>query len=174
MGLLRGLDAGSDADRCGASNLKRTEVLLRGNQPLRATIETQLSAFLANRSGIIADFCGALAERGVNIRAICVLDSVDIGTVRMIVDDVDRAKAALDTAGAAYVEVPVITVEIPNTPGSFARLARSLAVRGINIEYFYTTGTPSATHTLGVFRVSDTEGAAAIEFEDAVAHQPDG
>ena len=134
---------------------------------MRATLETQISAFLANRAGIVADFCAALTEQGVNIRAICVLDSVDIGTVRMIVDDVEKAKAALDAAGAAYIEVPVITVPIPNTSGSFARLARSLAVRGINIDYFYTSATPDAQHALGVLRVSDTEGALAVEFEDA-------
>ena len=52
---------------------------------LRATPEVQISAFLANKPGIVAGLCGALAERGVNIRALTVLDTVDIGTVRMIV-----------------------------------------------------------------------------------------
>jgi hypothetical protein len=143
--------------------------LCEENAALRPTQETQLSAFLANRPGIVADFCAALTDHGVNIRAICVLDSVDVGTVRMVVDDVATAKAALDAAGAAYVEVPVVTLPISNTPGAFARMARTLAIRGVNIDYFYTTASPSAEQALGVFRVSDTEAALAVEFEDIAA-----
>jgi len=144
------------------------ELLGTEQSNVRATQEIQISAFLANRPGIVADFCSALTAHGVNIRAMCVLDSVDIGTVRMIVDDVDRAKEALNQAGAAYIEVPVITLPIANQPGSFARMARTLSIRGINIDYFYTTATPGADLALGVFRVSDAEGALVVEFEDVL------
>ena len=136
---------------------------------MRATQEIQISAFLANRPGIVADFCAALTEHGVNIKAMCVLDSVDIGTVRMIVDDVEKAKDSLNGAGAAYIEVPVITLPISNEPGAFAKMARTLSIRGINIDYFYLTALPGATLALGVFRVSDTEGALEVEFEDVGA-----
>jgi hypothetical protein len=133
---------------------------------LKATQETQISAFLANRAGIVADLCAALTERGVNILAICVLDSVDVGTLRMVVDDVETAKQALNTAGAAYIEVPVISVPIPNAPGAFAKVARSLAIRGVNIEYFYATASSGSDHTLGVFRVSNIPAALEIDFPD--------
>ncbi len=124
----------------------------------------QISAFLANKPGVVAHLCGALAERGVNIRAMTVMDTVDIGTVRMIVDDMEVAKDALDGAGAAYVEIPVITIPIPNELGGFAKIAGTLAAANINIEYAYVTGVPETERTIGVFRVSDHDAALALEF----------
>jgi hypothetical protein len=130
---------------------------------LRAEPQTQISVFLANRPGVVAHVCGALAEQGINIRAMTVLDTVDIGTMRMVVDDVEGAKRALDGSGAAYVEVPVISIPIPNTEGGFARIARTLAGANVNIEYFYATATPNSEHTLGIFRVSDNDKALEID-----------
>jgi hypothetical protein len=132
---------------------------------LRAAPETQLAAFLANKPGVVAHLCHALDERGVNIRAMTVLDTVDIGTMRMIVDNLEVAKEALDAAGAAYVEVPVITIPIPNALGGFAGIARKLAGANINIEYVYATSVPGTNYSLGVFRVSDCEGALELDFD---------
>jgi hypothetical protein len=132
---------------------------------VRAIPEVQISAFLANKPGVVAHLCDALSERGVNIRAMTVLDTKDIGTMRMIVDKVEVAKEALDLAGAAYVEVPVITIHIPNGLGGFACIARRLAEAEINIEYVYATTVPGSDVSLGVFRVSDHEAALDIDFE---------
>jgi hypothetical protein len=133
---------------------------------LRAKPETQLSAFLANRTGVIADLCSTMAERGVSIEAMMVLDTADIGTVRFVVDDVELAKQALDDVGAAYVEIPVISVPIPNRLGAFAAAARALAAAHINIEYFYATAIPTSEYTIAVFRVSDQQAALDIEFDE--------
>ena len=132
---------------------------------LSARPETQLSAFLANQPGVVARLCEALAEKGVNILAMAVLDTVDIGTMRMVVDDVDVAKQALDEAGAAYVDVPVITIPIPNLQGGFGQIARVLAAANINIEYVYATSVPGTDYSLGVFRVSDRDAALELDYE---------
>jgi len=132
---------------------------------LRAIAEQQISAFLANSAGVVANLCAALTERGVNIRALTVLDTVDVGTMRMVVDNLPIAKEALSDAGAAYVEVPVIAIPIPNKPGSFAKIARILANAKINIEYIYATVMPGTEFTLGIFRVSDHKAALEIEFD---------
>lgn len=132
---------------------------------MKATPEIQISAFLANKPGVVAHLCSALADRGVSIRAMTVLDTVDVGTVRMLVDDVDVAKEALDHAGAAYVEVPVISVPISSRPGSFASIARTLHDAAINIEYIYATAVPGMDVSLGVFRVSDHAAALALDFD---------
>ncbi len=134
----------------------------------RASSERQISVFLANRPGVVAHVCTRLAERGINIRAMTVLDTVDIGTMRMVVDNVEAAKEALDGSGAAYVEVPVISIPIPNVEGGFARIARSLAGANINIEYFYATASSGSDHTLGIFRVNDVEKALELEFNGEV------
>ncbi len=132
---------------------------------LSANPETQLSAFLANEPGVVARLCEALAEHGVNIRAMTVLDTVDIGTMRVVVDDIELAKEALDGAGAAYVEVPVITIPIRNAQGGFGQIARVLAAANINIDYVYATSVPGTDFSLGVFRVSDRDAALELDYE---------
>ena len=135
------------------------------NQPIKACLEEQLCAFLANKPGMVANLCSGLTEYGVLIKAMAVLDTHDIGTVRMVVDDIDKAKKALDEAGAAYVIVPVVTIPIPNTKGGFAKLAHLLASRNINIEYFYSTAMPGTDYTLGVFRVEDYGAVLELDFD---------
>lgn len=132
---------------------------------MRAIPEQQVSAFLANKPGVVANFCAALTECGVNIKALTVLDTVDVGTIRMVVDDLGTAKEALAEAGAAYVEVPVIAIPIPNRPGSFAKIARTLSDAKINIEYVYASAVPGADHTLAIFRVSDYKAALEVDFD---------
>lgn len=131
---------------------------------MQATAENQISAFLANKPGVVADLCSALTEHHINIRAITVLETIDIGTLRLIVDDVEAAKEALREAGAAFVVVPVITIPIANKPGEFARIARTIANAGINIEYVYATAVPDSDRSLGIFRVSDCERALELHF----------
>ncbi len=123
----------------------------------------QISVFLENRAGIVADLCSALTEKKINIIGMTVLDTIDIGTLRLVVDDVKGAKNVLKEVGAAYVEVPVVTVRIPNSPGAFARIARKFSDAGINIEYMYATALSGMEASLGVFRVSDAQAALDIE-----------
>lgn len=132
---------------------------------VRASAEQQVSAFLANKPGVVAHLCAALSERGVSIRALTVLDTVDVGTMRMVVDDIEAAREALDAAGAAYVNVPVIAIPISNGLGGFAQIARTLAAANINIEYVYATSVPGTDYSLGIFRVSDHEAALELDFD---------
>lgn len=132
---------------------------------VRASGEDQISAFLANKPNVLADLCSALTERHINIRAMSVLDTVDIGTFRMLVDNVTIAKEVLREAGAAYVVTPVVTIPIPNKPGAFARIARTFGAAHINIEYVYATAQQGSDLSLGVFRVSDHKAALELEFE---------
>ena len=133
---------------------------------MRARAEVQISAFLSNSPGVVAHLCEALREYGVNIRAVAVMDTVDIGTIRMVTDDVDTAKDALQNVGAAFVERPVLSVLIPNRPGELSRVAQQIASHGVNIEYFYASAAPETSHCLAIFRVSDIERALKIDFED--------
>jgi len=133
---------------------------------VRAKAEEQISAFLANKPGVVADLCAALNEHRVNILGMTVLDTVDIGTMRMIVDNVEEAKRALKEAGAAFVVVPVVAIALTNKAGAFARVARAMANAGINIEYFYATAAPGTSTSLAIFRVGDIDRALEIDFTE--------
>ena len=125
----------------------------------------QISIFLENRAGVVADLCAHLTEREISIRAMAVLDTIDIGTVRMVVDDPEKAKEALAAAGAAYVTVKCLAVEVPDRPGGFAGVARKLSLAGVNIEYIYASTVPGAEKAVGIFRVSDLERALTLSYD---------
>jgi hypothetical protein len=130
----------------------------------KAETTQQISVFLENRPGVVADLCSALTESSINIRAITVLDTTDVGTLRMVVDDPEKAKESLKNAGAAYMVVPVVTLPIKNSPGAFAEVARLMAGNEVNIEYIYASAVPGSKRCLGVFRVDSVEKALSIEF----------
>ncbi|MCP4591880.1 MAG: ACT domain-containing protein [bacterium] len=130
-----------------------------------AEIVEQISIFLENRTGVIADLCAHFTERSINIRAVAVIDTIDIGTVRIVVDEPEKAKEALAAAGAAFVTVKCMAIEVPDTPGGFAAVADRLSLAGINIEYFYASSLPTAKKAMGIFRVSDVEQALRLDYD---------
>lgn len=123
-------------------------------------IEKQLTIFLVNKPGVLAEVCKALARHGVNLRALSVSDTVDHAVVRMVVDHVQTAIHVLGDQGALVVETDVLAIQLPNEAGALAKLAGRLAREKINIEYAYgSTGGEAATLFL---RVSDTKKAARM------------
>lgn len=117
----------------------------------------QISVFLENRPGVVAELCNALSEQDINIQALTVLDSFDIATMRIVVDEPEQAKEALQTAGAAYVPVTVLGLDIPNEPGSLGSIVQEIAQADVNIEYMYLSTMPGADHVRVIFRVSDAD-----------------
>lgn len=122
---------------------------------MKCQITTQLSIFLANKPGTLADVCETLAARSINIFAMTISDTVDHSVVRLICSDPRKALAVFEERGTLVVDQQVLTIEGKNRPGSLARLARKLAKHGVNIEYAYCASGPSAKTGLVVFRPSD-------------------
>ena len=94
-----------------------------------------------------------------------VLDNTDTGTVRLVVDDPGLAKEALSHAGVAYASTECLALEMPNSPGGFGRIARTLSLAGNNITYIYASALAGTSTTLGIFGVSDLERALALDWE---------
>ncbi|MFH0981587.1 MAG: amino acid-binding protein [Planctomycetota bacterium] len=132
---------------------------------LKCEAVEQITIFLENRAGVVADLCAHLTERDISIRAMAMLDTIDIGTMRMVVDRPEQAKEALAAAGAAYVTVQCLALEVPNVPGGFAAVARKMLLAGVNIEYMYASSMPKADCAMGIFRVSDLEQALKLQYE---------
>lgn len=121
-------------------------------------VAEQLSIFLANRPGVLASVCKALAEAGVNILALSVSDTVDHAVVRLIPGDSQKARDVLEKGGALVVETEVLCVELEDRPGALAGLAQRLAEANVNIEYAYGSADSGGNGVL-IMRVSDL-GAA--------------
>ncbi len=123
------------------------------------SIRKQLSIFLANRPGTLAEVCEQLEEESINILAMTVSDTVDHAVVRLLVDKPGEAIHRLEEKGLLVVENDVLAIRLENKPGALAEIARSLADNDINIEYAYCTGTPAQTEGLMVLRTSRPEEA---------------
>jgi hypothetical protein len=125
-------------------------------------IAKQLSVFLANKPGTLANVCDELARVDVNIFALTISDTADHSVVRMVVSDHEKTLQIFEERGVLAVESKVLMIENDNKPGSLAKLSKVLAKAKINIEYAYLATTPGAKKGLCVLRVDDTKRALKV------------
>ena len=116
-------------------------------------IARQLSVFLENKPGVLADVCKALGDHDINIRGVSVSDTVDHAVVRLVVSDPHKAIHVLGEHGALVVETDVLVVKLSDHPGALADLASKFARGKVNIEYAY--GSSDDTQATVFMRVSD-------------------
>jgi hypothetical protein len=123
-------------------------------------IEKQLSVLLENKVGVMAEVCKALANHGINIRAMSVSDTVDHSVLRLVVDDPRAAVHVLGERGALVVETDILQIHLDDKPGELGKLAAKLARGKVNIEYAY--GTADNQRATLFLRVSDVKKALEI------------
>jgi hypothetical protein len=97
----------------------------------------QVSVFLENRAGRLAEVTHALAEAGVNVRALSLADTSDFGILRMIVCDNAKAQAVLKEKGFTLGRTSVVAVEVADRPGGLDEVLQLVSGHGINVEYMY-------------------------------------
>jgi len=119
----------------------------------------QISIFLENKSGRLAEVAGVLAGAGVNIRALSLADTTDFGILRLIVNDTEKAKLVLKENGFTVGKTEVIAVEVADKPGGLARILGAIEGGGINVEYMYAFVEKSVGNAIIIFRFDDLEKA---------------
>jgi hypothetical protein len=129
-------------------------------------IAKQLSVFLANKPGMLADVCDELAAAKINIFALTISDTADHSVVRMVVSDHEKALQIFEERGVLTVESKVLLIENNNRPGALAKISKKLAKAKINIEYAYLATSPGAKIGLLVMRVDDTKRALKVLSKD--------
>ena len=115
----------------------------------------QISVFLENRIGQLAEITKLLADSGVDIRALSIAETSDYGLARMIVDDSYKASAILLKHGDILSMTPVWAVEVPDRPSGLADLLAVLADAHVDVEYMYSLFTHREGSAYMVMRVSD-------------------
>ena len=125
-------------------------------------IAKQLSVFLANKPGTLAQVCDELANEKINIYALTISDTVDHAVVRMVVSDTQTALRIFEEHGTLAVENDVIMIDGENKPGTLAQIAQRLAEAKINIEYAYLATSPSSRKGLAIVRPSNVKKALEV------------
>ena len=115
----------------------------------------QITVFLENRTGQLAEITKLLADEHVDIRAISIAEASDYGLVHMIVDDSHKASAILLQHGDILSMTPVWAVEVPDRPSGLADLLAVLSENHVDVEYMYSLFTNKSGHAYMVLRISD-------------------
>lgn len=128
----------------------------------------QLSIFVENKSGRLAEITETLAAANVDIRAISVADTSDFGILRLIVDHPEEAVEALKKANLTVSLTSVIAVGINDQPGEFAKAMRVLADNHIGVEYMYAFISRDKGKAYVILRVEDSGKATAALNENGI------
>ncbi len=122
----------------------------------------QISVFLENRAGRMADVSHLLGENGINIRAVSLADTHDFGIVRLIVNDVDRALQILRAHKFTVHDTEVIAIAIPDEPGGLAKVLDLMARENLNIGYLYGFVEQPGKSAILIFRFEDMGRAGQV------------
>lgn len=98
----------------------------------------QISIFIPNKKGSLAQLTDILIAHNIDIRAIAVFDTSEFGILRVVVDDPDRAVEILNQEGVVAKVSKVIAVEPEDKPGSLNQIFSILRDADINVDYIYS------------------------------------
>ncbi len=121
----------------------------------------QITVFLENRSGRLADVAALLAAAGVNIRATALADAADFGILRLIVNETDKAKEVLKAQGFSVSKTHVVAVAVPDRPGGLAEILAAIRDARLNVEYMYAFVHRRDVDATIIFRFDDVDRAIA-------------
>lgn len=122
----------------------------------------QISIFLENKSGRLAEVTRLLGEGGINIRALTLADTTDFGILRLIVNDNAGAIAILKKAGFTVGKTDVVGIEVSDKPGGLADILVRIGEAGLNVEYMYAFVEKSGDDAVVIFRFDNPDQAVGL------------
>ena len=125
-------------------------------------IVKQLSAFVENKAGRLAELAETLAANNIDISAVSLADASDYGVIRMIVNDPEKACLVLRESGVISKITEVLAVAMDDVPGGFARLLHLLKNQSHEIKYMYACMSRHEGKALVIFSVEDVHAAEAL------------
>ena len=122
----------------------------------------QISVFVENKPGQLAEFTALLRQNNIDMRALSIAETQDFGILRIIVNDSYKTACVLKDEGYVFSITPVLAVAVPDQAGSLYEILKALGDSGINLEYTYAFITRKKDLAYMVMRVADNEKAAQV------------
>ena len=122
----------------------------------------QMSVFVENTTGRLAELTRILAEHGIDIKASTIADTVDFGILRCIVPNPEEATRILTEAGFTASITEVIAVSIEDKPGGFHKVLQILADNDIAVDYIYSAIQAKDDKAIIMIRVEEQEKAIRV------------
>lgn len=115
----------------------------------------QISVFLSNQSGRLAEVTKLLADNDIDIIALSIADTAQYGALRIITNDNDKAIEVLKSGNFVTKINHVLGIEIPNEPGALSKVLLAFDQNGISVEYIYAFVGKSGKNARVIIRVDD-------------------
>ena len=128
----------------------------------------QISVFLENRPGALAEFTRILEKSNIDLRALSLAESEDFGIVRVIVEDPYTTIQILKEEGYVCSVTKVIAVEIKDKPGALVKMLNALGDNNVNLEYSYAFLAKKANSAFMILRVADNEKAIKVLTQNGI------
>ena len=119
----------------------------------------QISVFLENKAGRLADVTRVLGANHIDISALSIADTTHFGILRLIVNDPDKAEQILKDEGFTVNTSPVLAIAIEDTAGSLSKALDTLDSKEIGVDYIYAFVGKTESKALVIFRVENIEAA---------------
>ena len=117
----------------------------------------QISVFVENKPGQLAEFAALLRKNSIDMRALSIAETQDFGILRIIVNDSYKTACVLKDEGYVFSITPVLAVAVPDQAGSLYEILKVLGDSGINLEYTYAFITRKKDLAYMVLRVADND-----------------
>ncbi len=129
---------------------------------MTASIVNEVTFYLSNQAGELAQICKAFAANGVSIKGLLVSEGFGKSVVRVVVDREDEAVKLLEGQGIDDItKSPVLAVQLPSKIGVLSELSDKLGRSNINIKNIYVTESLQGD-TIAYVDVEDTEEAMRV------------
>ena len=122
----------------------------------------QISVFLENKIGRLAEITKILGNKRVNIRALSIADTAEFGILRMIVNQPEETRSVLEKSGFTVLETEVIVVEVIDKPGGLAQILEIMTKANLNLEYLYAFVSPKGKNALVVLKIEKQAEAVKL------------
>lgn len=122
----------------------------------------QLSIFVENKFGRLEAIIDCLSKNNINLRALSLADTADYGVLRVIVDDADKAKAALSEIGVISKLTDVVAVYLDDRSGGLASVLSVLKEEEVSVEYMYAFLGRKEGKALMVLKADDEQKAEKV------------
>ena len=97
----------------------------------------QLTVFLENQTGRLAEVTRILREANINLKGFSTTEARDYGILRLVVSDTQTARAKLKDAGFTTHIAEAICIKVEDKPGELYKILDMLAKEKVNIDYIY-------------------------------------
>jgi hypothetical protein len=122
----------------------------------------QVSVFIENRKGRLAQFAKILGDNHIDMLAISIADTTDFGILRAIVNDYEKAYKAISEAGYTVTLTEVMAIGVEDRPGGMNKVLDLLNENDISVEYVYSFCRHVDGNAFVIFRVDDTKKALDV------------